>query len=75
MSKRQWSDAELATLAVTAVDNALDFADSPEEAAKTFQAELDFQLNAPELKGKPALTERQVAIVRTAWHREMEGRA
>jgi hypothetical protein len=71
MRNEPWSTEELTAIAVTAADNALDDAgDGP--MIQTFESELEFQLNAPEHRGRPALTEPQITLVRAIWDREIQ---
>lgn len=65
-----WTVRELTEIGCLAIDNALDTA-ADGLAMQTFEDELSFQLAAPEHHGRPALTEKEIALVRAVWDLEM----
>ena len=65
---RAWTIDEIINLAKTAVDNALDDAGDEPVTLITRERELEFQLNAPEHRGRPALTDPQMALARAIWN-------
>ena len=66
-----WTMQEIVDIGFTAVDNARDEAgDGP--VTRTFDSEIEFQLGAPEHRGRPRLTPSQVAIIRAIWDKKIQ---
>ena len=66
MRTKHWTIAELCAIGTAAIDNAIDC-----DGLISFEEELAFQLAAPEHRGRLAITEKEVALIRAVWNLEM----